>query len=87
MHGHTRLTMSNLWCKIILMYALDLCIIVGGYTLAFQEHTHTYQTWTACILVCMQIVSQGQWYLVSEHIHVLKCDSFCDKRCKPKDFI
>ena len=57
MHLYTKLMMSNLLFG-ILVYALDVCTIVCKCMHACQECKH--QIWIACILACMQIVSQGQ---------------------------
>ena len=64
----------------------DVCMIVCRRTCACQKCT--CQIWNACILACMQIVSQGQRYKLYEDVHVLKYDSPHDTRRNPaKEFL
>ena len=65
---------------------LDMCMIACRRMHACQECTR--KIWIACILVCMQVVSQRQWHKLYEHVHVLKCDSPYDVRPNPaKEFL
>ena len=57
---HTRLVMSNLPCK-ALVYALDMCTM---HACISGLHTPNLD------YACMQIVSQGQWNKLYNHVYV-----------------
>ena len=77
MRVHTRLMTSYLLLK-TLVYTLDVCMTVCRCTCACQECTH--QIW----IMCMQIVSQGQWNKLYEHVHVPRCNSPRDTKHKSR---
>ena len=77
MDVHVRLMMSNLSFR-ALVYTSDMCMIVCRCMRACQECT--CQIWIACILACMQVVSQVQRYKLYEHVHVQRCDSMYKRK-------